>query len=109
MSRCALRLADQVIAIAIARVQATAIVFSKHLGIVAVLVDSVVGALAGARLLGSDAFRVVGIARALTVHRMADPLLTAVVGVGFALAVFIRLAQGIALRIIGIKDTPCAQ
>ena len=67
------------------------------------------GALAGARLLGSYAFRVVGIARGLTVHCVTDPLLTAVVGVGFALAIFIRLAQGIALRIIGIKDTPCAQ
>ena len=65
------------------------------------------GALAGARLLGSDAFRVVGISRGVSIHRMTDPLLTAVVGVGFALAVFIRLAQGIALRIIGIKDTPC--
>ena len=94
---CQSGLADQVIAIAIARVKATAVVFSEHLGIVAVLINQIHRALAGARLLGSDAFRVVGIARALTVHRMADPLLTAVVGVATELAVFIRLTQGIAL------------
>ena len=39
MSNTPFRLADQVIAIAIARVKATAVVFSQNLRIVAVLVD----------------------------------------------------------------------